>query len=233
MLRLLHPQLELEYTTFVFVDPLGSDDPNTSNNSATITLEECELARGRIGRVFKGLLRYETLDDPQPLSVILKLVAPLASLVYPHSGYRRLLYPAIQRKNDAPDVLLADLAHEARLYASPSALASLQGTVVPRCYGYARNSSANAACLILEDAGKALTFPYRRLPIEDRWVKAASNISPMFCVSRWVILCLLLDENSWLLGEYCTSTRSTFIAWACRMAISRGEISSRAQMESD
>jgi hypothetical protein len=168
MLELVHPQLESDYTTFEFVDPLNFDDPNASKRSVVIRLVETELDRGRIGRVFKGLMISKTPDGFDRLSVIVKLVSPHAAFISPNNGSRRWLYPSIQRKNDVTNTLLADLAHEARLYVSPSALASLQGIVVPRCYGYACNSSAKAACLILEDVGKVLTFPYRRLPIDDR-----------------------------------------------------------------
>ncbi|KAF9512587.1 hypothetical protein BS47DRAFT_1394044 [Hydnum rufescens UP504] len=145
--------------------------PSLNLKSATVVLEDGELARGRLGRVFRGVLQYEGRNnDAQPLSVIVKLVAPRASFISLDSGYRRSLYPIIQRKDDVSDALLTDLAHEASLYESTSALAPLQGTVVPRCYGYARNPSAGAACLILEDAGKAVAAICRTRPDTLRWI---------------------------------------------------------------
>ncbi|KDQ18721.1 hypothetical protein BOTBODRAFT_29094 [Botryobasidium botryosum FD-172 SS1] len=122
-----------------------------------VTVGGGEVARGRIGRVYRGLCCHGT-----PL--VLKLAHPSAPR----------LYPKPQRQPDAARALLADLDHEASLY--HTRLLPLQGSpawqeadphaVVPHCYGYFHNE--HAACLVLEDCGTALSFPYRRLPIEDR-----------------------------------------------------------------
>ena len=176
-LRLVHSSLNVAWEKFLFIDPLTGSSVNTDDPlEHVIRLDDLELARGRIGRVFRGQVQ----DSSPNLRVIVKLVAPTSSMVKGPHGPHRLLYPRVQRKPDVAASLLSDLAHEARIYASSSpGLRSLQGTVVPLCLGYTVNEHATSACLILEDAGEALAFPYKRLPFAERSVLLFQQYSPL------------------------------------------------------
>ncbi|KAJ3739959.1 hypothetical protein DFH05DRAFT_475930 [Lentinula detonsa] len=68
--------------------------------------------------------------------------------------------------------LVDDLVQEAQVY--EGALRSLQGGVVPRCYGLFTGIGSEGqeiACLALEFWGESLTAPFKTLPIDVRYVK--------------------------------------------------------------
>ncbi|KAJ3927146.1 MAG: hypothetical protein NXY57DRAFT_1026524 [Lentinula lateritia] len=65
--------------------------------------------------------------------------------------------------------LLDDLAQEAEVY--QGALCSLQGDIVPQCYGFFTGIGSEGqkiACLALEYWGESLQVPFRKLPIDVR-----------------------------------------------------------------
>ncbi|KAF8332334.1 uncharacterized protein EI90DRAFT_848103 [Cantharellus anzutake] len=165
-LRLLHDGLDVAREPFRFIDPWSRSLGNIENEpERVVRLNEEELARGRIGRVFRGQLE----DSSSILHVVVKLVAPTSFITQSPHGARHFLYSNQHRKRNNAAPFLLDLAHEARIYASSSpGLRSLQGSIVPLCIGYAVNERATSACLILEDAGDALPFPYKRLPLPER-----------------------------------------------------------------
>ncbi len=61
------------------------------------------------------------------------------------------------------------LEEEERIYATY--LKNLQGSVVPRIYGYFKGTAKAkfpVACLIMEDCGDAVTVRFDKLPLKDR-----------------------------------------------------------------
>lgn len=67
--------------------------------------------------------------------------------------------------------LLDDVAQEAEIY--EGALCSLQGDIVPQCYGFFTGIGSEGqriACLVLEYWGESLQVPFRKLPIDVRYV---------------------------------------------------------------
>lgn len=138
-----------------------NDPPHTSNY--TINLDESEVGKGRIGRVFRGVMRGDSSTSIE--HVVVKLVAPATKLVM-KDGKRHSVYHSSQRTAASIEALLGDLAYEALQYAQ--FLPALQGSVVPRFFGHGVSEDGKAAIMVLEDAGVALTFPYQRLPEEDR-----------------------------------------------------------------
>lgn len=71
--------------------------------------------------------------------------------------------------------LIPSLAEEARAYVGT--LKPLQGKTVPVCYGLyagARQDGQMIACLVLEHWGQCLRQPFRRLPLNLKWVNTLS-----------------------------------------------------------
>jgi hypothetical protein len=157
MLRLKHSGLAapllLKQNGFVPPSP-SSVDSGEEEQAATdgvtvdIVLDETELGRGRIGRVFTGVM-----DDTH--SVVVKLVFPVGRI------HGKRLYPKEIR--DQPQKILDEIHHEGEIYGR---ITSLHGIVVPKYYGCFSNEYA--ICLVMENAGRALPFPYKRLPLDDR-----------------------------------------------------------------
>lgn len=134
-----------------------SNGAETDASCLKMELDPEELGRGHIGRVFKGRLPAQE-PESEGLKALVKLVYPTGP---PVDTYRPLYS---KQDQESASKLFSLLEHEALLYHSN--LYSTDGHVTPICYGYFL--SPIAACLVLEDCGSALTFPYRKLPFEDR-----------------------------------------------------------------
>lgn len=189
----------------IVIPPTGTTSRNgpTSDEPASadlcnyiIELEPSLIGKGRIGRVFRGTMRRQSLgssvsedacqsdDDLSGSSVpaehvVIKLVAPLARIKIHNTSVPTLsrpqnTYHPSMRSDSAVREILNDLKKEALFYTEE--LVELQGDVVPKFFGYAisrsrrSNGDASAAIMVLEDCGRELEFSYQRLPLEDRSV---------------------------------------------------------------
>ena len=141
---------------------LGVDDPPCTTHFS-ITLEADEIGKGRIGRVFRGIMKSD--ESAAVKRVVVKLVAPFTRMIM-RDGQRHAVYHKQQRNAASAEDMLGDLAHEALQYAQ--FLPGLQGMVVPRFYGHGISEDGKAGIMVLEDVGSSLKFPYQRLPVEDR-----------------------------------------------------------------
>lgn len=103
---------------------------------AFLVRDPCLIQSGRRFHVFSGTLRASKSKSSPPIRVVCKLS-------YTSAGRDRLL-------------------RESVIY---DHLKSLQGKVVPRCYGYFEDTNI-AGCLVLEHAGEALTTCFENLDDE-------------------------------------------------------------------
>lgn len=213
-------------TTTVEGLPYGLD-PNASPHSYsyTIDLEDREIGKGRLGRVFRGVMtRHAPTDSTTATStstaassyssltlnsssgvytgpglierVVVKLVAPLAKIRM-QDGARHSIYHHSQRTKENVQTLISEIEHEALQYAQ--FLPALQGTVVPRFFGHGVATESQAAIMVLEDAGQALSFPYQRLPDEDRQVFLKKALHKSSLLTHII-----------LTDSFCCATKSSF-----------------------
>lgn len=174
-------------------------DPNEPPHpyDYTIELEEQEVGKGRLGRVFRGVMtRHDatqkvdpsTTPSPAPSFSSSFVTTPSSStdlyigpgqaervvvkLVAPLTKIRMRdgLRHSIYHQSQRSREKVQTLLAEIEHEALQYAqfLPALQGTVVPRFFGHGVIAESDAAIMVLEDAGQALGFPYPRLPDEDR-----------------------------------------------------------------
>lgn len=143
----------------------GGDDAPVLN----IMLQPREIGNGNGGHVFRGDLSGAGIPDAKNClyKVVVKVVARCldrdrGTTQGRNSGRGRVIWM------DNIDDPIRDLEEEASVYADD--LQAIQGTVVPRFYGYGVSGDGKAAVLILEDTGVPLDrdTPWDLLPVEDR-----------------------------------------------------------------
>lgn len=154
--ELRHFTLTCSPTTPMF----GGDDAPMLN----IMLQPREVGYGQLGHIFRGDLSGSGIPDTKNClyKVVVKVVVPKARCLHQGKDHSRGRVIRI----DGIDDPVRDLEEEASVYADD--LEALQGTVVPRFFGYGVSGDGKAAVLILEDTGVPLDTPLHLLPVEDR-----------------------------------------------------------------